>query len=257
MGMSASQARLLTLTARLSDLELQAQQISNSKLRLAVQTEGITKAYSDSLNKKKLTIMTGYNEGTAIYSNVTFDNLTGVNAATALLAQYGLTDSSGHLLVTQEQSSNFEKSTSLETFLAEYGASSSTGNVDYYTNLYNKMCEGYITSNDEKNTINNPTWLQQEIINGNLMLAKVDNGVWKSESWSSDQELVEQTDDAGDAKAEADYSAATAEIEVKDKQFDLQLKNIDTEHSAIQTEIESVGKVINKNIERTFKIFDA
>ena len=57
MGLSASQVRLLTLTKRLSDLELQAQQISNSKIRLSTESEQISKNYSDSLNKTKFTIL--------------------------------------------------------------------------------------------------------------------------------------------------------------------------------------------------------
>ena len=35
MGLSASQARLLSITARLSDNELHSQQIANSRVRLA------------------------------------------------------------------------------------------------------------------------------------------------------------------------------------------------------------------------------
>lgn len=57
--------------------------------------------------------------------------------------------------------------------------------------------------------------------------------------------------------AEADFNAHAAQLEAQDKLYDLELKNIDTEHNACQTEIESVKKVIDKNIERSFKIFDA
>lgn len=47
MGMAASQARLLTLTARKSDLEFRAQQITNSEMILAMQTEVAAKEYSN------------------------------------------------------------------------------------------------------------------------------------------------------------------------------------------------------------------
>lgn len=56
MGLSASQGRMLGLTARLSDLEGRAQSISNQKMRLANETEGISKKYLDALNAKKLTV---------------------------------------------------------------------------------------------------------------------------------------------------------------------------------------------------------
>ena len=39
MGISASQARLLSITARLTSNEYESQQISNAKMRLATQSE--------------------------------------------------------------------------------------------------------------------------------------------------------------------------------------------------------------------------
>jgi hypothetical protein len=57
--------------------------------------------------------------------------------------------------------------------------------------------------------------------------------------------------------ATATYEASTGVLEAQDKLYDMDLENLDTEHTAAQTEVDSVRKVINKNIERTFKIFDA
>lgn len=45
------------------------------------------------------------------------------------------------------------------------------------------------------------------------------------------------------------------EIQNEDKKFDQDLKKLDTEHSALQTEYESVKSVIDKNVERSFKAF--
>jgi len=44
-------------------------------------------------------------------------------------------------------------------------------------------------------------------------------------------------------------------IEAKDQRYDLELKNIDTEHNSLQTEYESIKSAIDKNIERTFKLY--
>jgi hypothetical protein len=44
-------------------------------------------------------------------------------------------------------------------------------------------------------------------------------------------------------------------IQAKDKQYDIQLKNIDTEHEALKQEYETIKDVINKNVERNFKLF--
>ncbi len=40
-----------------------------------------------------------------------------------------------------------------------------------------------------------------------------------------------------------------------DRQLEIELKNIDTQQQAVQTEIDAVNKVIDKNIDMTFKTF--
>ena len=50
MGISANQARLMTLTARQHDLELRAQQISATKMTLSLQSQQWATAYSNALN---------------------------------------------------------------------------------------------------------------------------------------------------------------------------------------------------------------
>ena len=55
MGMSASQARLLSITSRMNDIELRSQQISNTKIRLADESEQVANEYTKALNKTKLT----------------------------------------------------------------------------------------------------------------------------------------------------------------------------------------------------------
>ena len=64
------------------------------------------------------------------------------------------------------------------------------------------------------------------------------------------------------AAAKATYDAAMntfnqqlAPLQAKDKNLELQLKALDTEQQAIQTEIDAVSKVIDKNIEGSFKTF--
>jgi hypothetical protein len=49
-------------------------------------------------------------------------------------------------------------------------------------------------------------------------------------------------------------TAATSDLQAKDKRFELMSKQLDTQHQAVQTEIESVSKVISKNIEMSFKL---
>lgn len=63
MGMAASQARLLSITARMTDVEYKSQQISNTKIRLADESEQVAEAYTKALNKQKLTYTNWTKEG--------------------------------------------------------------------------------------------------------------------------------------------------------------------------------------------------
>ena len=54
-----------------------------------------------------------------------------------------------------------------------------------------------------------------------------------------------------------ELNAETEKIQAKDKNLELKLKQLDTEQSAIQTEMEAVKNVIKKNVEDTFKTFNA
>ena len=46
-------------------------------------------------------------------------------------------------------------------------------------------------------------------------------------------------------------------LQAQDKNLELRLSQLNTEHNAIQTEMEAVNKVLNKNIETSFKTFNA
>jgi len=70
MGMAASQARLLSITARMSDNEQSGQQLSYAKERLADRTDQVTKEYNEALKATKLQIMTGYSDGAASNTDI-------------------------------------------------------------------------------------------------------------------------------------------------------------------------------------------
>ncbi len=54
----------------------------------------------------------------------------------------------------------------------------------------------------------------------------------------------------------ADINAKTEKIQEQDRTLELRLRQLDTEQEALQTEMEAVKKVIEKNIESTFKTFE-
>lgn len=342
MGMSASQSRLLSLTARLSDLEYQAQVISNSKLRLADLSEQAASKYSDALNKQKLSIVTGVNSttGTTTYADATAYLLTTYNAISNTEKQRLLKDNTGRLIVSAAVVNAYEnaETTDLGNIIKTAGGKTLTTSqqlqenytnvteflnaklgystqaeavaadltydkekVNYYTNCYSGT-EGFLknfkyTSNPanidptltndnvatswyknmmteiSKHGYNSPTeenmnsgeWLYQQLNNGNLYLelwnssgGEDGNGGFDSVAWSSgDPSLQTQIDDSDLDKAEAEYKITSSQLESKDKKLDLSLTAINTQHKAVETEMDSVKKVIEKNVDRSFKVFSA
>lgn len=274
MGLSASQARMLSLTSRMSDLELQAQTISNAKLRLSTEGTEASKAYSDALDKQTMTVYSGVNsDGTSSYKDANAYNITTPGMVSATDKQRYIKNQSGQTLVAGYIKTALDSATDFNSFLANIktsqGSNYDTSQDSYYQDLYTQFFDkdsnfvGAITATDEEMTSSD--WLQSQITAGNLFLYTYDNkggsdgtGAYVNVSWTSgDSSLQEKTNSNDTAKAEAKYETTMADISAKDNRFDLQLKNIDTEHTAVQTEIDSVSKVINKNIERSFKIFDA
>ena len=104
MGMAASQARLLTLTARIHDVEWEAQCIQNSKLQLATQEDQVYKEYLEALDATTLTVK-DY-EGNRI--TATFNTLCGRNAVDSA-NKYALKDSEGALIVSDEVADAYEQ----------------------------------------------------------------------------------------------------------------------------------------------------
>lgn len=94
--------------------------------------------------------------------------------------------------------------------------------------------------------------------------AESEDGQWYINLWhrmngasiyTNANDITEQENESAIAKAEVKYQQTVREIESKDKAYDNILKRLDTEHSALQTEFDSVKNVISKNIERTLKIY--
>ena len=97
MGMAASQARLLTITARIHDVEYQAQSIQNAKVQLATQSDQVYDDYLAALEATTLTVTDV--DGNVLTAN--FNTLCGINKADAVNT-YALTDTKGRLIVSED-----------------------------------------------------------------------------------------------------------------------------------------------------------
>ncbi len=265
MGLSASQGRMLSLTSRLSDLEYRAQNIQNQKIRLADQSEAVSKNYLDALNAKKLTVK---NPTTSTQVDATMKQIYELNAEPLNGTKRLLVNKNGEIVVP---SSYLNADKTLNDTGKKYVQTSVTDkdegaqkayNPSSLTNTYNASgTNTYVGIPADK--AGDVTYLYEQLEAGNLFFVEYNEhggtnsaGGWEEISFTSgDAQLAVKDDEYELAKAEAEYEVAMNQIQAKDKRFDLELQTINTEHDAIQTEMDSVTKVMDKNIERTFKIF--
>lgn len=242
MGLSASQARFLQLTARRSDIEYEAQQINFQRLQLSEKLNEASSKYQDAMNNRKMVFT--FNNGTETqkvdlsyqnYKNYMNQQMDGI---TTSQDKYYLVSSSGNkIIVTSEE----EK-------------------LDMISRN-----EGKFTDNDFLivDDLNDPNAFQKAIQDGTYYFAQ-----YKENSETGEQELrtvgwdvlgggaiVEELDKSDDAQAEAEYQNIQNKVQSIDKKLELKLDQLETNREAIQTEIESVKKVMEDNIESSFKIF--
>ena len=94
-----------------------------------------------------------------------------------------------------------------------------------------------------------------EIVN----IDNIGNATITGTSVASDDRLAytatTQIDKVAMAKAEAEYEHEMKVIDRKEQKIDLELKKIETERTAITKEYDSIKKVSDDNIDRTFGIF--
>ena len=381
MGMAAGQARLLSITARLTDNENMGQSLSFAKQRLADETEQVNAKYNAALSATKLTVLTGFNGSVPNYSDISYGLMTGYNTV-ACGKQYVVTDQKGHILVTKKLKEAFEAGNGdLNVFLEKLGCSISdldttaedakqkvheawdkylksvglsfedeehgTANTDgefefkyvqktggqsifdgyaaysyagkdypinfdgttkeqrelydyavaltanyalpakfsglqtvqndlenagliqYYTNIFNEMSQhGYYTEANEIDTLANTTssykggvmkasWFEQQLKEGKLLLKSYSTTErdFIQTTLSDDDAIQEVEDERMIALVESEYNQDIAALEKKDQRIDLELKKLDTEHNALQTEYESVKNVVDKNVEKSFSMF--
>ena len=106
MGMSSSQARLLSITARINDVEFKSQSIANTKIRLADESEAASKAYTDALNQSKLTFTTWSapgQEGQTVKVDLSISNLR------TYMQDYKLYDKNGNDITNDSAYDNIDE----------------------------------------------------------------------------------------------------------------------------------------------------
>ena len=396
MGMAASQARLLCITARIHDVEFQAQSIQNAKVQLATKEDDAYREYNAALDAATLTIRTMGDDGVKANVPATFNNLCSRNRLqSATDENYAIFNKKGMLIVEDEienaysdfkalglndpylfalymandegkpfnnignldknnkenyiiaqqaaekacfeNLSDIDKSTRLKNYHEDLRSLTgcddiyARGNVsvdqiqnydnllalykkelyrnhsadiysrlqnqennseefeynqgyaeefaknvgdelfNYYVNIFKQIqAAGGCVSIEDYNgkhgdAANNSEWLQAMVESGQFTIQIIEEDKntgdveFNATAISSDTCLAytptAQIDNRAVAKAEAKYEHTLKQINKKDKMYDLDLSKLEAERSALTTEYDSVKKVIEDNIERTFGIF--
>lgn len=259
MGMAASQARLLTITARLADNELRSQTINNAKMRLATETAQASDDYITALNNARMMFRNVDLTGTSQTQLLTYNSMT---AFSPYNTQYGLVNSAGLLLVSEDEADIFEKSgNNLEKFLENHGLKWDTTYFGEDKNVIDRLHSYY--SSDDFKLVPKP-----EGYDPNIKYAETDGDLYKYQNDPGLAFLFEEgVDDKGDpilmpidklrelyeSYLRNDFSIERASFNAAEAQYAVQKRTLYT--NAVQdiwerlgvNKISDVVKDINKN----------
>ncbi|MBP7212280.1 hypothetical protein KBA27_05535 [bacterium] len=132
----------------------------------------------------------------------------------------------------------------------------SQNEANFYLNKLNAIANsGWV----DLSYANDADGLQTAIKNGAVNIVKANSdGSWGQVTTSDSSSGLQEVDDtSAQTQAEATYKADSAKINEKESELDIKEKNLETERSELDTEIDSVKSIINKNVERSYKFFQA
>lgn len=311
MGMAASQARFLGLTARKSNTEYQGQQVNQQRTALANQVSGL---YNNMLNLEVPTppsatsyysIRYTYSEDGKDYeilsqtpqpngkytvkTKVTYDaeipTKSMISGTFKEIEEGKSYTFNGYTLTRIEDEGLQEEIGAKSKYFYRYTndkADSYYIKESTFDEIYPKIKETgeyYCTSDQYLKTAGKKT--KYEEITGATFDSDSSGRLTKihytktteegSQSVDKDLTMTEVQDTTGyDAamqeyyykkavydKTIEDINSKTAMIQQQDRALELRLKQLDTEQKALQQELDAVASVIKKNVESTFKTFQA
>ena len=225
MGMSASQTRVLMLTARQNDLEFQAQQILQAKLAASRQAEDAAAAYEEKISNTHF-VTSEYQDGKEVKKSVTANDVYSNNCY--------FVNRNGQIVIPSDD--NDEILEMIRSNPKAYGVNrvrvGNEGSSTYYTVVEDSRLDSDVSRADGTDAYYKEMLAVEERL---------------------DVDVVYYT--ADDAEAEAKYNSISKKLETLEKKLDMQMEQIETERSAVKTEKESVEKVVKENVEKTFNTF--
>lgn len=317
MGLAASQARFLNLTARKTNIEYEGQQINQQRTTLSNQSANLynqmltlkvpTQPSIDSYTKLQYSFVPPDSVSTATISSITkaADGTYTIHyTVTEDVIGFYPCDKDKQVAVAKDESNNYTYSEGGGTFVLEqltdtedpthkdaydylitakqYGATLYYFNVGseaspqyrYFTDTQmnaaiddGKKCV-YYTSTTQKQTSTSAIakcTLSRDANNRLISFTDTEKDI----TYTVTAGTVTDQQAYDDAQNQYRYetflyeqtlgkiNAETSVLQAQDKTLELRLKQLDTEHQAVQTEVDSISEVIKKNIESSFKSFNA
>ena len=135
--------------------------------------------------------------------------------------------------------------------------------MDYYDALFQRIAEnGWIVDDKTSSKNNNAsTYLNNKLQNNDFFVTECnekDNAAgfnYTSKIASSIRKIYQVHDDNAENEALVEYETEKSAISAKEAKIDVIMQKLETEQEAINTTMESVQKIIQENIEKTFKMF--
>lgn len=248
MGLAASQARYLQLTARKSNIEYQGQQLNQARTALADQSAQL---FNQML---ELEVPVAPTSSSSEFTKPTYSFVDHENTKlTKTIKNWSPSvDASG-----QEMDGYYD-------LTIQYQNESGTEITNQYQRIAmtfddnGKMTEiqipkeGYVGYD-----LTTGTYADSEIYSNSDSQTQLYYGT-EYDSTAYDDAMNEyEYQKALYNKELVSINAKTEDLQQQDKALELQLRQVDTQQRAVQTELESVQKVLDKNIELTFKTFSS
>jgi len=274
MGLSASQARLLNLTARMHDIEYKAQNLEAQKLQMANESQQVYKEYEDALNRQKIQFKEISADGSAVFNDASINTLLEAGYRIRILNgnnwyDYSKTNKKYGTYATTATDLNITAASfsgKVEGEVVGYPVASPTS---YYklaetpsdTATKVKVYAFTAATGNVATELNNISLTEPEVLRnlveaGFIVFEKpMGDGTFTEVNVATDTNLQETSDEVDLKKAEAKYEADMRKINQKDKKFDTDLAAMEAERNAIKTEMETLKSVAKDNVDRTYKLF--
>ena len=135
--------------------------------------------------------------------------------------------------------------------------------MDYYDAVFQRIAEnGWIVDdNTSRNKTTSSTYLNNKLQNNDYFVTECESKAdssgynYTTKMASSIHKIYQVHDDNAENEALVEYETEKSAISAKESKIDVIMQKLETEQEAINTTMESVQKIIQENIEKTFKMF--